>query len=92
MSQWKASAIGKRSKDVREFLESKYEEGQSQDESIHLAVESLLQVVESAKNMEVMLVKPGNVYENVKGEVLNEIASAIIAEKEAKEEEKKGGR
>ena len=42
LSQWKASVIGKRSKEIREFLEKKYEDGQTEKDVVHLAVETLL--------------------------------------------------
>jgi 20S proteasome subunit alpha 4 len=52
-SLWKASAIGRNSKSVREFLEKSYQEEMDFDTSVKLAVESLMEVVESEKNIEV---------------------------------------
>jgi 20S proteasome subunit alpha 4 len=43
-SAWKANAIGRSSKTVREFLEKNYKENMSDAESIKLAVKSLLEV------------------------------------------------
>ncbi|CAG8793732.1 20350_t:CDS:2, partial [Gigaspora margarita] len=55
-SAWKANAIGRSSKTVREFLEKNYKEGLSKDETIKLTVKSLLEVVQTgAKNIEIAL-------------------------------------
>lgn len=89
LSQWKASAVGKKQKDIMEYLEKKYEDGMDQDKCVHLAVETLLEVVESAKNMEVCVIKPGNIAEMISEDVLQGICDQINQEKEAKEEEKK---
>ncbi len=43
-SAWKANAIGKSSKTVREFLEKHYVENMTREETIKLAVKSLLEV------------------------------------------------
>ncbi|CAJ0758557.1 679_t:CDS:2, partial [Entrophospora sp. SA101] len=49
-----ANSIGRSSKTVREFLEKNYKEGLSKDETIKLAVKSLLEVVQTgAKNIEI---------------------------------------
>lgn len=51
---WQASAIGRSSKTVREFLEKNYKEDMGKDETIKLAVKSLLEVVQTgAKNIEI---------------------------------------
>lgn len=90
LSQWRAAAIGKKSKETLEFLENKYEDNMDQKTCVHVAIETLLEIVESAKNMEICVVKPGNVTEMIKEDVIQGIVDAINAEKEAKEEEKKG--
>lgn len=92
LSQWKASAIGRKSKELREFLEKHYDEGLDQAQSIRLAVETLLEVVEAAKNIELVVIKPGNVTENVSESVIQAIIDEITAEKEAAEEARKGNR
>ena len=43
-SAWKANAIGKSSKTVREFLEKHYTDNMSREDTIKLAVKSLLEV------------------------------------------------
>ena len=55
-----------------------------------LAIETLLEVVESAKNMEICIVKAGNVTEMVEEDKIQAIVDDINQEKEAKEEERKG--
>jgi len=63
---WKALAIGRNAKSVREFLEENYEESalaesKGDDEApMKLAVKALMEVVESgAKNIEIAYMKPG---------------------------------
>lgn len=46
-SAWKANAIGRSSKTVREFLEKNYKDDMSQEESIKLTIKSLLEVVQT---------------------------------------------
>ena len=60
-SAWKAHSIGKNSKTVTEFLESNYVESCSNEEALRLAVQALLQVVESGStNIEVaVMLKSG---------------------------------
>lgn len=91
VGQWKASAIGKKSKELREFLEGKYEQGMNQQASMRLAIETLLEVVESEKNIELCIVKAGNVSEMVSEARIQAVVAEITAEKEAREEEKRGG-
>ncbi|RKP35056.1 nucleophile aminohydrolase [Dimargaris cristalligena] len=53
---WKANAIGRSSKTVREFLEKNYSEDMDKSASIKLAVKSLLEVVQTgAKNIEIVV-------------------------------------
>jgi len=63
---WKALAIGRNAKSVREFLEENYAEHATAEEKgdvdapIKLAVKALMEVVESgAKNIEIAYMKPG---------------------------------
>lgn len=91
MTQWKASAIGKRSKELREHLEEHYTEDMSQQDSLKLAVGTMLEVVESSKNLEICMIKPGNLTETISSTVVQGIIDQINAEKAAKEEERKGG-
>merc|ERR1712203_979378 len=55
---WKATAVGKNSKTVSDFLEKKYEEGMDEDKTLRLAIKGLLEVTEaSGQNIEVVMVK-----------------------------------
>ncbi|KAI6129169.1 nucleophile aminohydrolase [Pisolithus croceorrhizus] len=57
-SAWKANAIGRSSKTVREFLEKNYKEDMTREESIKLTVKSLLEVVQTgAKNIEISVME-----------------------------------
>ena len=91
VGQWKASAIGKKSKELREFLENKYADGMNQQQTMRLAIETLLEVVESEKNIELCMVKAGNVSEMVSQARIQAVVNEINAEKEANEEQKRGG-
>ena len=90
LSQWKASAIGKKSKELKEFLEEKYTEGLDQEATIRIAIETLLEVVESEKNMEVQIVKGNNVSGEVEADKVAAIVTAINKEKEEAAAAKKG--
>jgi len=87
--EWKANAIGKKSKELLEFLEKKYSTGLTQSESIRLAIETLLEVVESEKSIELVVIKAGNVTENVSEADIASIVAVINAEKEEAEAAKK---
>jgi len=53
-SAWRATAIGRSSKTVREFLEKNHKDDMTREESIKLTVKSLLEVVQTgAKNIEI---------------------------------------
>jgi len=55
---WKATAIGKNSKSVVDFLEKKFTEDLDQDATLRLALKGLLEVTEaSGKNIEVVIVQ-----------------------------------
>lgn len=51
-SAWKANAIGRSSKTVREFLEKNYTEGISREDTIKLTIKSLLEVVQTGAKSE----------------------------------------
>lgn len=54
---WKATAIGKNSKSVVDFLEKKHSEDMDEDTTVRLAIKALLEVTEaSGKNIEVIVV------------------------------------
>jgi len=59
-SAWKATAIGRSSKNLQDFLEKNYKESMHQEETVRLAVRALLEIVDSAgKNIEVIFVRSG---------------------------------
>lgn len=55
---WKATAIGKNSKTVQDFLEKKFEEEMDEDKTLKLTLKALLEVTEaSVDNIEVVMIK-----------------------------------
>ncbi|EGW34218.1 uncharacterized protein SPAPADRAFT_59649 [Spathaspora passalidarum NRRL Y-27907] len=87
---WKAHAIGRSSKTVKEFLEKHYQEDLSEEETIKLTVKSLLEVVQTgAKNIEVSVLRPGNAIQNLDVDEIKKYVDEIEAEKEAEAEKKK---
>ncbi|CAK8996604.1 Proteasome subunit alpha type-7 (Proteasome component DD5) [Durusdinium trenchii] len=59
---WKATAIGKNSKSVTDFLEKKYKEDLDEDATVKLALKGLLEVTEaSGKNIEVVIIKESGI-------------------------------
>lgn len=90
-SEWKANAIGRSSKTVREFLEKNYVENMSRDDTVRLTVKSLLEVVQTgAKNIEIAIMEPGKKVEYLEFEKIETIVNAINEEKEAEASRKKG--
>jgi 20S proteasome subunit alpha 4 len=88
-SKWKAQVIGGRNaKSLREFLEKQYVVGMEETQCVRLAIQALLEVVDSgAKTMEICVVRRGG-----KKEMLDETAiEAIVKEIEQEQEEKRAG-
>ena len=56
-AEWKAYCIGKKNKEVREFLEEQYNDGLNEEQAVTLAVKALLEVVESERSMEICVVR-----------------------------------
>jgi len=91
---WKANAIGKNSKTVREYLEKNYndEVAKDEEECKKLAVKSLLEVVESGgRNIEVSTMKPGEPLKLWTEEEVDAFVTALEAEKAAAEAAVAGG-
>lgn len=84
-SSWCAQTIGRNSKTVREFLEKNYtveEPPKDANECIKLTVRALLEVVQTgAKNIEITVVKPGNVIETLTMDQITKIVQDIEDEK-----------
>jgi len=83
-SSWKAQAIGGRNaKSLREFLEKNHEDDMSERTSVKLAIQALLEVVDSgAKNMEICVVRQGGARVTMKDEDVDEIVKEIETEAE----------
>ncbi|KAJ1658793.1 Proteasome subunit alpha type-4 [Dispira simplex] len=87
---WKANAIGRNSKTVREFLEKNYQDDMDKDESVKLAVKALLEVVQTgAKNIEVVVMTSNQGAKYLAQEDITGIVEEIEKEKEIEAEKKK---
>ncbi|XP_072024622.1 proteasome subunit alpha type-7-like [Amphiura filiformis] len=89
---WKANAIGRSAKTVREFLEKHYtdEVVDSERGTIKLAVRALLEVVQSgAKNIELAVMKRGEPLKIYDIEEVEKYVTEIEKEKEEEAEKKK---
>ena len=88
-SRWKAQVIGGRNaKSLREFLEKQYSEGMEEAQCVRLAIQALLEVVDSgAKTMEICVVRRGG-----KKAMLEESEiETVVKEIEQEQEEKRAG-
>ena len=89
-NSWKAHAIGRSSKTVKEFLEKNFVEGADEKSTVKLTVKSLLEVVQTgAKNIEISVLKPNNVIQNLTVDEISQYVAEIEAEKQAEAEKKK---
>lgn len=89
-SAWKATAIGRSSKTVREFLEKNHKDDLSREDSIKLTVKSLLEVVQTgAKNIEISVMESYGKITNLALEEVEAIVAEIEREKEAEAERKR---
>ncbi|XP_020361570.1 proteasome subunit alpha type-7 [Oncorhynchus kisutch] len=82
---WKANAIGRSAKTVREFLEKNYKEEhmESDTDTIKLAIRALLEVVQSGgKNIELAIMKRDESMKILVQEEIEEYVTAIEKEKE----------
>jgi 20S proteasome subunit alpha 4 len=88
-SRWKAQVIGGRNaKSLREFLEKQYSANMTEQQCLRLAVQSLMEVVDSgAKTMELCIVRRGG-----KKEMLTEsMIEAVVKEIESEHQEGQAG-
>lgn len=89
-SAWKANAVGRNSKTVREYLEKNYDAVVDDAGAIKLAVRSLLEVVESgSKNVEVVIMKDKQAIKVLGDDEVEKLVMEIEVEKKAEEEKKK---
>ena len=89
-SAWKANAIGRSSKTVRDLLEKTYQSDLDREATIKLVIKSLLEVVQTgARNIEIAIMSPGRTMELLDFETLDAYVSDIEAEKAAEAAKKK---
>lgn len=91
-SAWKANAIGRSSKTVREFLEKNYplDAELDDEEAVKLAIKALLEVVQTgSKNIELSVMKPGKAPKFMTTEDIDVVIKVIEEEKALEEEKKK---
>ncbi|XP_064640477.1 proteasome subunit alpha type-7 [Lineus longissimus] len=89
---WKANAIGRSAKAVREFLEKHYTEElvESEKETIKLALKALMEVVQSGgKNMEIAIMRRNEPLKMMDPEEIEELIKEVEKEKEEEAEKKK---
>ncbi|GAB7360657.1 hypothetical protein MBLNU230_g0536t1 [Neophaeotheca triangularis] len=92
-SAWKANAIGRSSKTVREFLERNHKDDMDRSATIELAIKSLLEVVQTgAKNIEIAIMAPGKGVEMLASEDIEKIVDKINTEKDAEANQRRAGR
>ena len=88
VTMWKAGAIGKNYDKVLGILEEKYKDNMSEDDVLKCTIDAMLQYVEAgSKNMEVAILRPGNKFEIVPDERIDEIIKKVEASK--KKEDKR---
>jgi 20S proteasome subunit alpha 4 len=85
-SAWRANAIGRNAKTVREILEKHWSKEKSDEKSsVRLVVQALLEIVESgAKNIEVAVMRRGEPLSFVDDESIKTICTQLTEEKEKK--------
>ncbi|KAE8215016.1 hypothetical protein CF327_g1647 [Tilletia walkeri] len=87
---WKATAIGRSSKTVREFLEKNYKETMTKEQAVKLTIKSLLEVVQTgAKNIEIALMEGHGKVRNLELSEIEAIVKEIETEKEAEAERRR---
>jgi len=92
-SSWKAQVIGGRNaKSLREFLEKNYEENMPEEKCVKLAIQVLLEVVDSgSKNMEICVLRKGDVKVTMKDEDIDTVVKEIEEEAEESKMSTSGG-
>ncbi|KAJ3179630.1 Proteasome subunit alpha type-4 [Geranomyces variabilis] len=88
-SSWKAASIGRSAKTVREFLEKNHKDDMDRDDTIKLAIRSLLEIVQTgAKNIEIAVMGNDSVLRTLDASEV-EAVTALIEKENAAEAEKK---
>ena len=80
--------MGRGSKGLREFMEKGYKEDMSERDSIKLAVETLMEVVESSKNIEISVMRSNNKNEMLEDDAIDKYVKEIEKEREESEQVK----
>ena len=74
--------MGKGSKQLREYLEKNYKDGLEERQAIKLAVETLLEVVENSKNIEICVIQPNKKFDQLEDETIDKYVKEIERERE----------
>jgi len=92
-SEWKANAVGRNSKTVREYLEKNHTEGLSEEDAAKLTIRALLEVVEAgSKNLDIAVLKKDHPLSFLADSEVDKIVAEIEAEKEEQKEKKTGAK
>ena len=90
-SLWKAQAIGKGSKTLREYLEKHYKENSEERACVKLAVQTLMEVVENSRNIEVCVIGPDNKMDLLEEEAVEKYVKEVEKDREEANQQKQGG-
>jgi 20S proteasome subunit alpha 4 len=91
-SEWRACAIGKSSKTVREFLEKHHEKNMATEEVVKLTVKALLEVVQSgASSMEIAIMDASNKVRQLDTVEIQTVIDTIEKERAAETERRRTG-
>ncbi|KAK2948911.1 putative Proteasome subunit alpha type-7 [Blattamonas nauphoetae] len=89
-TEWKATAIGRNSDPVIEYLEASYKPTNNIDETIDLAMKALLEVVDTgSKNIEVCVIEDGKQMKLLSDAETTACIERVEGEKKKEEEEKR---
>eukprot|EP01059_Diplonema_ambulator_P002900 TRINITY_DN12500_c0_g1_i3.p1 TRINITY_DN12500_c0_g1~~TRINITY_DN12500_c0_g1_i3.p1 ORF type:complete len:246 (+),score=78.78 TRINITY_DN12500_c0_g1_i3:78-815(+) len=90
LARWSAVACGRNQKTVREYLENNYEADMSEEQTLKLAVKSILEVVDQgARNIEVVQLRVGQPARFVPEEEIEKIVKEAEEEREKEEAKNK---
>eukprot|EP00088_Acartia_fossae_P058003 TRINITY_DN6776_c0_g1_i1.p1 TRINITY_DN6776_c0_g1~~TRINITY_DN6776_c0_g1_i1.p1 ORF type:complete len:264 (-),score=87.25 TRINITY_DN6776_c0_g1_i1:99-860(-) len=90
--EWKANAIGRNAKTVREFLEKNYtpENVATEEQTVKLAIKALLEVVQSGgKNLEVAIMREDSKLSMLEVSEIEKVVAVVEKEKEEEAATKK---
>ncbi|KAL7714814.1 Proteasome subunit alpha type [Entamoeba marina] len=88
-TEWKAHAVGRNSKTVDEFLVGEFVDDMDVEQAVQLAVQALLEIVESKSNIDVAVIRDGEqmtfLDEDRKAAIVEEIERKKAAKAETKQ-------